>query len=118
VILRKRESRERHVQADSKKMSKRRASTYMEKPTSTKKFKKQHKKTYNSGRMVSVNPKAELKAFDTTIALASTSAGTQIAVNLPVVGADFFNRVGRKIYMKSLHLRGQWIQTQPVYKIK
>lgn len=56
-------------------------------------------------------PKQELKAFDVADTAANfvTSAGPPTVVsnlNVPINGAELYQRVGRKIYMKSLHLRG------------
>jgi len=52
-------------------------------------------------------PKSELKALDLAEQLTGfTLAGVFTTVNVPVNGAELYQRVGRKIYMKSLHIRG------------
>lgn len=68
------------------------------------------KKTYNVGRSLTTTPKSELKAFDTSISsnafdVAITPPVTS-TLNTPVNGAELYQRVGRKIYMKNLHIRG------------
>lgn len=71
-----------------------------------KRQKKRVKGDYQRGRELA-KPTTELKAFDvasTTISFAA--AGTFAALNVPVNGAELYQRVGRKIYMKSLHFRG------------
>lgn len=61
---------------------------------------------YNVGRMNS-KPKTELKAIDVaSTALDFTQAGALITLNIPTVGAELYQRVGRKIYMQSVHIRG------------
>lgn len=60
---------------------------------------------YNVGR-ANPRPKAELKAFDIpTGNQIFTAAGFVATLNAPVTGTDMFNRVGRKIYMKSVFIR-------------
>lgn len=66
---------------------------------------------YNAGRQFSVTPKAELKAFDTNLAVNGTgqlfaAAGNFTVLNAMLQGTDLFNRIGRKIYMKSLRVTG------------
>lgn len=67
---------------------------------------------YQAGRAMSAQPKQELKAFDVaTAAIASsTIAGppTFQCVNASVVGAELYQRVGRKTYNKSLHFRANF----------
>lgn len=68
---------------------------------------------YQSGRSISKIPPVELKAYDVASAaldFISPGTGTSIAapLNLPVNGAEIFQRVGRKIYMKSIQIKG-WI---------
>jgi hypothetical protein len=91
-------------------MSKRKLSNYQNRPTSTgvHKKKKDNPGNYNAGRMLgNKNPGAELKAFDTaTIGSNFAVSGSFTALNLMVTGNDFFNRVGRKVYMKKLHIQG------------
>lgn len=69
---------------------------------------------YQLGRSLSVQPKQELKAFD--VATTTTNVDVVAAppifstnLNCPINGAELYQRVGRKIYMKSLHLKG-WLQ--------
>jgi len=69
---------------------------------------------YQVGRSLSVQPKQELKAFD--VAVTTTNVDVVAAppnfltnLNCPINGAELYQRVGRKIYMKSLHLKG-WLQ--------
>jgi len=51
--------------------------------------------------------RGELKAFDITgTSSAFTNTGTFTAFNTPVVGSELYQRIGRKIYMKSLVVRG------------
>jgi len=70
---------------------------------------------YNSGR---VNPRPnrlELKAFD--VVAANTpfpAAGGSLILNAVPLGTDYFQRVGRKITMKSLHIKGTIVPTQAV----
>ncbi|HUD45139.1 MAG TPA: capsid/nuclear shuttle family protein [Patescibacteria group bacterium] len=56
--------------------------------------------------------KGEIKSVDIGIVTdtISTTATFQ-AVNLPVEGASFYNRIGRKVMMKSLRLTGQYLVT-------
>lgn len=65
---------------------------------------------YQRGRELARTPKAELKAFDSG-ALARpqqlvATPPTYDFLNCMVNGAELHQRVGRKIYMKSLHLHG------------
>lgn len=61
---------------------------------------------YNSGRAKS-HPTTELKAFDVAFTnSAFTAAGVYQSLNLPVNGPEIYQRIGRKIYMKSIHIRG------------
>jgi len=53
-------------------------------------------------------PKAELKAYDNNLTLADTTAGSFACVNDEVEGTSFFKRIGQRVYMKSLRLRGAW----------
>jgi len=68
---------------------------------------------YQVGRTHPTQPKAELKAFDVTETTTTFTqpAGPPTAVVLNAIpqGADFNNRIGRKVYNKSLQLRG-WVQ--------
>jgi len=49
----------------------------------------------------------EIKAVDyTTTPINISTSVTFNTVNLPVEGSSFYNRIGRKITMKSLHIRG------------
>jgi len=56
-------------------------------------------------------PKQELKAFDVhqTVTGFSSAAPNVVYFNTMINGAELYQRVGRKVYMKSLHLRG-WVQ--------
>lgn len=65
----------------------------------------------SSGRSIYRQPKAELKVFDVaefSSAFRTPLAATSLSplLNVPVSGSDVFNRVGRKIYMKSLQIKG------------
>lgn len=56
-------------------------------------------------------PKAELKAYDVAQsgnAFRTPAAATSLSpvLNVPIPGNDLFNRIGRKIYMKSLQVTG------------
>lgn len=62
---------------------------------------------YQRGREMSKGIGRELKAFDLALSQSAfTTAGVFTLLNVPVNGAEIYQRVGRKIYMKSLHLRG------------
>lgn len=67
---------------------------------------------YQSGRELA-RPGQELKAFDNIPHIlpftVATGAPTFIALNTMINGAELFQRIGRKIYMKNIHIRG-WIQ--------
>lgn len=63
---------------------------------------------YQKGRETLKSSK-ELKALDTTVNQAFKVSGGPPPIstlNYPVVGAELYQRVGRKIYMKSIHFRG------------
>lgn len=69
---------------------------------------------YQQGRSMSMQPKQELKAFDVTstttnVDVVAAPPNFETNLNCPVNGAELYQRVGRKIYMKSLHLKG-WLQ--------
>lgn len=77
------------------------------------KKKKGVKKTaygYNQSRAMAVQPKQELKAFDTqqfSMSFKTVAAGANmILLNAPIRGTDLQNRIARKIYMKSVQFRG------------
>lgn len=78
------------------------------KKTSTKKS--ASKRDYQAGRELAIKPKNELKAFD--VAQSNTGFAAIAGppgfpcLNAVVNGAELYQRTGRKIYMKSLHLRG------------
>lgn len=62
---------------------------------------------YQAGRSIYRVPKTEKKAFDLAqAAISFSTAGNFNVLNAPVVGAELYNRIGRKIYMKSVHIRG------------
>lgn len=68
---------------------------------------------YQAGREFHGHPKQELKAFDvaqgnSTMASAGTG-GTFALLNAMVNGAELYNRVGRRVMLKSTHIRGQCI---------
>ena len=61
---------------------------------------------YQIGRSLNRTPPTELKAFD--VALTNTNfaaAGNFQLLNAPITGSELFNRIGRKIYMKSIEVR-------------
>lgn len=64
---------------------------------------------YQKGREL-MRPKMELKAFDIaetiTGSTAVAAAPVGICLNAMVNGAELFQRIGRKTYMRSLHFRG------------
>lgn len=66
---------------------------------------------YQKGRELLKTPKQELKAFDValTTTLGATIAGPPAfnVLNAITNGAELYQRVGRKTYMKSLHFRAQ-----------
>lgn len=65
---------------------------------------------YQAGRELNKTPKQELKAFDVALRTNSfsTIAGPPVfdILNAVVNGAELYQRVGRKLYMKSIHVRG------------
>lgn len=65
---------------------------------------------YQKGRELNKTPKSELKAFDIAeIASVFKLVGTPPTfntLNAQINGAELYQRVGRKTYMKSLHIRG------------
>lgn len=70
--------------------------------------KKAKKGDYQKGRELARTPKQEIKSFDlANVNVTFGAAGTFTLLNVPVNGAELYQRVGRKIYMKSLHIRGQ-----------
>lgn len=89
---------------------KRKAATQKTKKTTTSHKKRRTTGDYQAGRELPGVPKQELKAFD--VALRSnvfmTVAGppTFDVLNAQVNGAELYQRVGRKTYMKSIHIRG------------
>lgn len=70
---------------------------------------------YQKGRELAVQPKQEIKAFDLaelTVPVKTAAGGpTFTVVNAVVNGAELYQRTGRKIYMKSLHVRGEFVPT-------
>lgn len=55
------------------------------------------------------NPKAILKSFDNPLyaqPFSNVAGSSTNLMNFCVLGTDLYNRVGRKIYMKSLHIKG------------
>ena len=49
----------------------------------------------------------ELKVFDVTLANSGVNTTSSIScINLPVLGTDFTQRIGRKTVTKSIHIRG------------
>lgn len=70
-------------------------------------YKKRKQGDYQRGREMSRTPKQELKAFDVAQTVQTfNTAGTFQLLNCPVNGPEIYQRVGRKIYMKSVHIRG------------
>lgn len=63
---------------------------------------------YQLGREMPRQPRAELKAFDLaqTTSTFTNAAITLNLLNIVAVGTEFYNRIGRKMYMKSVHIRG------------
>lgn len=72
--------------------------------------KKRRQGDYQRGRELARTPKQELKAFDLayTTQQVSTIAGPPNfnCLNAMINGSELYQRVGRKTYMKSLHIRG------------
>lgn len=72
-------------------------------------------RTYQAGRELLKTPKQELKAFD--VAATGINFDTPanppvfVALNAVVNGAELYQRVGRKIYMKNIHIRGFVVNT-------
>lgn len=76
-----------------------------------KKVSKAKTSDYQSGRELARPSMREKKAFDlaTTMLTINTIGGGPpvfVTLNACVNGAELYQRVGRKIYMKSLHIRG------------
>lgn len=71
---------------------------------------------YQKSREHAGQPKAELKGADTTaqgMVIRPTAAPPNFGLlNSVVVGAELYQRTGRKIYMKSLHFKGFIFPTQ------
>lgn len=66
---------------------------------------------YQAGRSLTRVPPTELKCFDVSASILqflTPAAGTSIAnpLNVPLVGSELYQRVGRKIYMKSIQIKG------------
>lgn len=67
---------------------------------------------YNKGRAIQQQPKAELKCSDVTVStlgFINPPTGTSFSnsVNASVIqGTEVYNRIGRKIYMKSIQIKG------------
>lgn len=64
---------------------------------------------YQKGRELPVQPKAELKCLDTGVSQAFANIAappTFVCLNPVTVGAEIYQRTGRKTYNKSLHLKG------------
>lgn len=80
------------------------------KTTSKKGVSKRSKRDYQKGRELPVQPKAELKCLD----IAQTAVNfhaiavppTMVCLNPVTNGAEIYQRTGRKIYMKSVHIKG------------
>lgn len=66
---------------------------------------------YQSGRSHPGAPKAELKVWDVSINQAFSNAGVITVVNVMAIGSEIYNRVGRKVYMKSLRFSGYLTNT-------
>lgn len=85
--------------------------TVYKRPFTTARFRVKRKtKGYQSGR--AVNKKlSELKCLDYTGTTSYFRSGTVGAnqfnyLNYTIVGTEIYNRIGRKIYMKSVHIQG------------
>lgn len=63
---------------------------------------------YQRGRESTLGgTRGELKAFDVSnFNLAGTGAGSFRVLNVPINGAELYQRIGRKIYMKNLQIKG------------
>lgn len=62
---------------------------------------------YQKGREFRYHPKQELKAFDTAYAITTIPlAGSVTVLNVQVQGTELYQRIARKTYMKSVHIRG------------
>lgn len=74
------------------------------------KTKKAKSGDYQKGRELPVQPKAELKCLDVAQQVLTfnktTTPPTFQLLNAVVNGAEIYQRTGRKIYMKSIHLKG------------
>lgn len=85
-----------------------RKSTTVKKGSATKK--RRTTGDYQKGRELARTPKQELKAFDVAahnLAYAPIAGPPSFeTLNACINGAELYQRVGRKIYMKSLHIRG------------
>lgn len=75
-------------------------------PTQKKK-KMQKRPSYGQNQYYGKPSKIEKKAFDIGVATYNAnSTGSFTALAVPVLGSDFTNRIGRKICLKSMYLRG------------
>ena len=64
-------------------------------------------KGYQRGVSFRRQPKAELKAYDVSFTNSNfTAVGNFTTLNAMTQGADVFQRIGKKTYMKSIHIRG------------
>lgn len=73
---------------------------------------KKKKGDYQAGRELPKAPKSELKAYDlahTVLAITNVAGPPNFfCMNAMVNGAELYQRVGRKVYNKSLHIRGRF----------
>lgn len=68
---------------------------------------KRKKGDYQKGREMPSGIGRELKAFDVATSAPNFAvAGVFTVLNTPVNGSELYQRVGRKIYMRSLHIKG------------
>jgi len=95
-------------------------SDYMTKPTrkrqnafSSKKGSSKKAKTdpiKKTGTKTNYGPKLDLKGYDNVLSLTNQVAATlsYACVNDMTQGPNLYQRIGRKVFMKSLQIRGQW----------
>lgn len=81
--------------------------------TPTTKYSKQPKtkKEYIDGMKLRKMLGNELKAYDSSFSMTIATTANSKTINPVQNGSEIYNRVGRKIYMKSLHIRG-WVNNK------
>lgn len=93
-------------------MGKKRRASFASKRPKTKRVKTDLiQKGFQRGKTHPGAPKAELKAYDNSIASTDVAVGNLTCLNDQVQGTAYFNRVGQRCYMKSIRVRGNLTAT-------